>query len=47
MKLRPVLVLGVLIGLVDLYVMVRGVPDGNLAFVETRWPEPSPPRGGF
>ena len=35
--LRPVLVLGVVIGLADLYVMVRGVPDGNLAFVETRW----------
>jgi lipopolysaccharide export system permease protein len=35
--LRPVLLMGVVIGLADLYVMVRGVPDGNLAFVETRW----------
>ena len=35
--LRPVLLLGAVIGLIDLYVMVKAVPDGNLAFVEARW----------
>lgn len=35
--LRPVLLLGLVVGLADLYVMVKGVPDGNLAFVEARW----------
>ena len=35
--LRPVLLLGAVIGLVDLYVMVKAVPDGNLAFVQARW----------
>jgi len=35
--IRPVLILGVLIGGLDLYVMVRAVPDGNLAFVEATW----------
>jgi LPS export ABC transporter permease LptG/LPS export ABC transporter permease LptF len=35
--IRPVLILGCLVGGLDLYVMVRAVPDGNLAFVEATW----------
>src|SRR5262245_61723732 len=35
--LRPVLMLGAVVGMLDLYVMVKGVPDGNLAFVEATW----------
>ena len=35
--LRPVLMLGAVVGMLDLYVMVRAVPDGNMAFVEATW----------
>ncbi len=36
--LRPVLLMGVLVGAADMYILVKAVPDGNQAFREVTFP---------